>query len=212
MNGFHFNGWPLLPWQLQGKLRHVLLSFWGAHHGFGCPFECHKTSERSWEGDQQQTLGRGEIPNLGKSHLSGFLFVSFSEGSSIYYSFPKLVNGIFFCFFVKMWIWREILKSSQFQVVLSKTDRLTDWNRIVWCVWQPRWCCEHRHMGCIQEKFELRGAVAHGRGAKRSNMWSKLMKTPWDICWEALSFDLKQLLGILLADFYFCVNFDLKIV
>eukprot|EP00434_Breviolum_minutum_P028078 symbB.v1.2.024837.t1/scaffold2377.1/size157712/3 len=25
-----------------------------AHHGFGCPFECHKTSERSWEGDQQQ--------------------------------------------------------------------------------------------------------------------------------------------------------------
>ena len=86
------------------------------------------------------------------------------------------------------------------KVTISKSfcQKLTDWRTSdSWYVWQPRWCCEHRHMGCIQEKFELRGAVVHGRGATKRetatcgrnwwNTWEIFLRGAsilMNICWE----------------------------
>lgn len=181
MNGFHFNGWPLLPRHLQEKLRHVSTSL-------RMPQNLRKIMGR-WptaEPRQRRDSELGKIPSF------GFLFVSFSEGSSIYYSVPKLVNGTFICFFVKMWSWREILKTSQFPgrfVQNWQTHRLKSHSLMRLATQVVLWTSTY---GLHPREVRTQGCCSTWQRCERSNMWSKLRKTPRDICWEALSFDLKK--------------------
>lgn len=155
---------------------------------------------------QRRDSELGKIPSL------GFCLWVFQREVVISILFcSKISKWNIFCFFVKMWIWREILKSSQFPGRLVhnwQTYRLKSHSLMRLATQVVLWTSTY---GLHPREVRTQGCCSTWQRCERSNMWSKLMKTPWAICWEALSFDLKQLLGTLLADFYFCDNFDFRI-